>query len=32
MAKLSVFLIDLNISFLIRDQEESHHGGLMGKS
>ena len=32
MAKLNVFLIDLNISFLIRDQEESHHRGLMGKS
>ena len=28
----SVFLIDLNISLLIRDQEDSHHRGLMSKS
>ena len=33
MAKLRVFfLIDLNISLLIRDQEDSHHRGLMSKS
>ena len=28
----SVFLIDVNISLLIRDQEDSHHRGLMSKS
>ena len=30
--KLSVFLIDLNISLLIRSQEESHLRRLMAKS
>ena len=28
----SVFLIDLNISLLVRDQEDSHHRGLTSKS